>query len=126
MISIQAVLYELTSWVKHIENDIGIGFVTRREDHNLVALIRFPQTFQSVRPNVDTSFDSLTVRESHRNFFVAGVSLDIVDAVHESLIQIKDNRFLDVLKLEVRQLHTSSFQIILVNRRQGFDVLKTL
>ena len=75
--------------------------MTRREDHHLVAFISFPQTFQSVRPNVDTRFDSLAIRESHRDIFVAGVSLDIVDAVDESLIQIKDNGFLDVLKLEV-------------------------
>jgi hypothetical protein len=102
VISIQAVLYELPRWVQHIEDDVGIGLVTRREDHYLVAFIRFPQTFQSVRPNVDTRFYSLSIRESHRNIFVAGVSLDIVDAVDESLVQIKDNRFLDVLKLEVR------------------------
>ena len=100
--------------------------MTRREYHHLVAFVGFPQTFQSVRPNVDTRFDSLAVRESHRNIFVARVSLDVVDTVDESLVQIKDNRFLDVLKLEVRKLHTSSFQIILVNWRQGFDVLKTL
>ena len=75
--------------------------MTRREYHHLVAFVGFPQTFQSVRPNVDTCFDSLTVRESHRNIFVAWVSFDIVDAVDESLIQIKDNGFLDVLKLEV-------------------------
>lgn len=101
MISIQAVLYELPSRVQHVEDDVGIGFVTRREDHYLVAFIRFPQTFQSVRPNVDTRFDSLTVRESHLDIFIAGVPLDIVDAVDEGLIQIKDYRFLDVLKLEV-------------------------
>ena len=102
MVSVQAVLYELPRRVQHIEDDVGIGLVTRSEYHHLVAFIRFPQTFQSVRPNVDTSFDSLTVWESHRDIFVTGVSLDIVDAVDESLVQIKDNRFLDVLKLEVR------------------------
>lgn len=101
MISIQAVLYELPSRVQHIEDDIGVGLVTCREDHYLVAFIRFPQTFQSVRPNVDTRFDSLAVWESHRNIFIAGVSLDIVDAVDKSLVQVKDNRFLDVRKLEV-------------------------
>ena len=102
MVSIQAVLYELPCRVQHIEDYISIGLVTCREDHNLIAFIRFPQTFQSVRPNVDASFDSLTVRESHRDIFVAGVSFYIVDAVDESLVQIKDNSFLDVLKLEVR------------------------
>lgn len=126
MVSIQAVLYELSRRVEHIKDDVGIGLVTRREDHYLIAFIRFPQTFQSIRPNIDASFDSLAIRESHRNIFVAGVSLDIIDAVDKSLVQIKDNCFLDVLKLEVGKLHTSCFQIILVNWRQGFDVLQTL
>jgi hypothetical protein len=102
MVSVQAVLYELPRRVQHIEDDVGIGLVTRSKDHHLVAFIRFPQTFQSIRPNIDARFDSLTVRESHRNIFVAGISLDIVDAVDESLVQVKDNRFLDMLKLEVR------------------------
>lgn len=70
--------------------------MTGREYHNLIVLVRFLQTVDRVRAYIDSCLDSFAIWESDIDHFITRVVFNIVDAVHKSLIQVKDYCFLDV------------------------------
>lgn len=96
------------------------------EYHNLVALVCAFEAFNRIRSDVDACFHCFTIGECDRNLLIVRASLNIIDTVHKRLIQIKDDSFLDVGCPVGWKLHWASLNVILVDRRECFDILKRL
>ena len=105
VVSVETILNKLPLRVKVIKYNIRIGFVTGCEYYNLVGLVGLLEAFQSVRSDVDSSSYCFTIRESNLDFLVASIPFNIVYAVDQGLIQIKDYGFLHVREIERWELH---------------------
>ena len=105
VVSVETILNKLPLRVKVIKYNIRIGFVTGCENYNLVGFVGLLETFQSVRSDVDSSSYCFTIRESNLDFLVASIPFNIVYAVDQGLIQIKDYGFLHVREIERWELH---------------------
>lgn len=126
VIAVEPVLYQAPVRVQVVKDDISIGLVAGCKDHHLVAFIGLLQAFQSVGPDVDASLNRFPIGESDLDLLIARVPLDVIDAMDESLIQVKDDGFLDMATPEGRQLHRSRLDIILGHWWKGLDILKRL
>lgn len=94
MLSVEPVLDVLMVWIDVIQDCICVYLMTGREDNNLEMLVGLFETFHYVRANVDTSVDRLLVWEINLQNDIRILSLNIVNAVDQSLIHVEYDEFL--------------------------------
>ena len=96
------------------------------ENYNLIVLIRFFETLDCIRTNIDTSLYCITIRESNIYDLITWIILNIIDTMYQCFIKIKYDGLLNIVIFERRKLHSSRFNVILISRWQSFDILKRL
>lgn len=79
--------------VQVIENHISVAGMTSGEDYNLKLFRKVLKNFNSIRPNVDASFNDLPSWKCYGQFNIIGRRESII-TVYECLIQIKNYTFL--------------------------------
>lgn len=94
--------------------------MTCRKHNYLVEFISFLETLVSKWPDIDSSIHHLTRGKLNCYLFVEGKSLDIVDAVDQGLVQIKDQC---LLMRSLWESHTSVVEILLTGLTYIFHIL---
>ena len=89
----QTVVDKHFGWVKVIQDHIGITGVTGSENDDFTLAIEMVEQFLDSRANVDTSVDNFASRNCNGQFNVM-FHFQVLRAMDQSLIQVKDNRFL--------------------------------
>ncbi len=69
--------------------------MTSGEDYNLIILVCFLEAFYSIRSNVDSCLNSFSIWESHINHMITRIILNIIDAMNQGFVQVKNYGFLN-------------------------------
>lgn len=90
VLAVETMLDELVVWVNVVKDGIGVDLVTSREDDHLEVLCCFLEALHYKRPDVDSSINSVFVREVDLENDIRVLCFNIVDAVYQCLVHIKD------------------------------------
>lgn len=96
VLSVEAVLNELSIRIDEIKNGIGIRLVTCRECDDLIVLVCLLEAFHYVRTNIDAGIHRFIVLVGEIDFQndVRILRLNVIHAVYQSFIHVKDHKFL--------------------------------
>lgn len=83
-------------WVEVIKNRVGVSLVTGGEHDYLHVLVGFLKALHQVGTNVDASADDLLSWEVDLQNHVWLLALNIVNAVNQGLVHVKDERLFEV------------------------------
>ena len=114
-------LFEL--FFKGVQDHVRVGLVRGCEDYYLVVLNGFFEAFVGVGTNVDASGDGLAGGEGDGDWEVEMAVFDVVDAVHEGFVEVKNN---GLSMRTLWQLNSSMTQFRLTWLADIFHILQRL
>lgn len=83
-------LDENSFWVQVVKNDICICLMRSCEDYHLIVFVCFLETFDGIWSDINASLYRFAIGESYVDDVVARFVLNIVNAVDQRFIKIKN------------------------------------
>ena len=109
---------QLVVRVNIIKDSIRISLMTSREHYYLKVLAGFLETFHDVRSDVDACIDGFLVREVNLEHNIGILSLDVVNAMNQGFVHVKDGQFFLCLHTVSNWIIQKSLTIFWVRRRR--------
>jgi hypothetical protein len=108
-----------------VEDSVRVGLVARSEDDDLEVFAGFFKTLHEVGSQVDAGTDGLFVWEVDFKDHVRILSFNVINAMHQSLVHVKDQKLFLLLRCWWRQVHKLVFDCVLTyhceETRDGFE-----
>ena len=123
--SVQPVVDQAPLRIQIVQNAVRVSFLRGGEHNDFKVLISLLQDLPGVRPNVEPNRDDLPAAKVNidDHFRISSI---VIDAVDESLIQVKDYRLFQLVARFLRQIKSLRLQLGQVHWRQVADELDSL
>lgn len=112
MLTIEAVLNEISFRIQIVENLIRVARVACCKDHHLIFTLQTFQQFNCSWPNINACFSLLSSGKFNRNFEVMFMRYALI-AVYECLIEVKYDGFFIFCSFFALECEYFRFQLLL-------------